>query len=498
MTYLTASNAGFGRMQSAWPDGKPGIDYPWWDRALSSKQFTRQVLESPAVKRIADDELDRIRAPRRVSSRGRAAPAAQAASSALPGCDGTSNSAYLEFYVFDSTVRSAFCVASFDWIAPKGSLPDNAHPVSILALNGTKVGGNLIVDLWSGTSTEVGKLRPGAKDYDLVTGKHKFEAIGLSAGALIYDFGDNERPYFTYIDGLDFDRIHNASPACASDTGIQLATQVELPSVDAVLQWLNKNAALSSQPFTAFATAFERAGESPTDLRVKRQTYDLCEKTARWVPLVAHLCPRYQPPDSSPVTPQQAGSTAQGDTSPGASIMPRRSGIGSAVSAFGEWIMITFDWGLYLLADHGLRPAKVVWSVLIALAAFALLFWLRLGIVGFEPKRKEENQPSETPPDVWPISFLFLFDRLIPLYQIREEHYAISKFYRRASRKEAKTTSGAFGGPPYPMSYFGAKVLVWPATDAERRRAEKWLVVLRVIGVIFTVFLLAAINTLVH
>jgi hypothetical protein len=48
------------------------------------------------------------------------------------------------------------------------------------------------------------------------------------------------------------------------------------------------------------------------------------------------------------------------------------------------------------------------------------------------------------------------------------------------------------------MSYFGTKVLVWPATDAERRRVESWLVVLRVVGVIFTVFLLAAINTLVH
>jgi hypothetical protein len=146
------------------------------------------------------------------------------------------------------------------------------------------------------------------------------------------------------------------------------------------------------------------------------------------------MCPRYQPPDPSPATPQPAGSTGQGDPAPGASVTPRRSNIGNIVSAFGDWIMITFDWGLYLLADHGLRPAKVVWSVLVALVAFAALFWLRLGIVGFEPKRKEPGQSSETPPDVWPISLLFLFDRLIPLYQIREEHYAISKFYRRATR----------------------------------------------------------------
>jgi hypothetical protein len=47
------------------------------------------------------------------------------------------------------------------------------------------------------------------------------------------------------------------------------------------------------------------------------------------------------------------------------------------------------------------------------------------------------------------------------------------------------------------MRYLGKTFFVWPAGDAELRQAEKWLVVLRVIGVVFTVFLLAAINTIV-
>src|SRR5262249_42475002 len=158
--------------------------------------------------------------------------------------------------------------------------------------------------------------------------------------ALIYDFNDNVRPYFTYIDGLNFDRIHNASPACANNTGIQLASQVELPSVDEVLQWLNKNAAPSSQPFTAFAAAFERAGENPTDLRVRRQTSDLCEKTARWLPLITPLCPRYQPLDAPPATPEQVADTRQHDLAPDTS--PKRLGVVSIVSAVGEWITITF------------------------------------------------------------------------------------------------------------------------------------------------------------
>ena len=46
------------------------------------------------------------------------------------------------------------------------------------------------------------------------------------------------------------------------------------------------------------------------------------------------------------------------------------------------------------------------------------------------------------------------------------------------------------------MLFLGRKVLVAPATDAEARRIEKWLVVLRLIGAIFTIFLLAAVGSL--
>jgi hypothetical protein len=156
-------------------------------------------------------------------------------------------------------------------------------------------------------------------------------------------------------------------------------------------------------------------------------------------------------------------------------------------------VTIAFNWGLYLLADHGLRPAKVVWWVLGTLILSAAWFWFRLRIIGFEPKRKDDAPPAAAS-EIWPLGFLFLFDRLIPLYQIRDEHYAISKYYRRATRGELKAASVAT--TPRPMVFLGRKVLVAPATDAEARRVEKWLVVLRVIGAIFTVFLVAAIASL--
>jgi hypothetical protein len=129
------------------------------------------------------------------------------------------------------------------------------------------------------------------------------------------------------------------------------------------------------------------------------------------------------------------------------------------------------------------------------LIIFLLLFWFKLRIVGFEPKGEDDAQAAPVP-RVWPISFLFLFDRLIPLYRIREQHYAIAKFYRRATDKEVKAAPREPGGPPYAMSYFGRKISVWAADDADKRRAEKILVVLRILGAFFTVYLLAAIKEL--
>jgi len=158
--------------------------------------------------------------------------------------------------------------------------------------------------------------------------------------------------------------------------------------------------------------------------------------------------------------------------------------------------MLGLRWMLFLLADHGLRPAKVVLSVGLALLAFFCWIRLVLGIVGFEPKTKDEQLPAGQSPVLWPITFLFLFDRMIPAYKIREEHYAITKVYRMATVHEINADPGALSEPPYPMYYLGYKYFVWPAGDAELRRLEKWLAAARIIGVVFTVFLLAAINAL--
>ncbi len=484
MNYFTASGAGFGRMRTIPQEGKSAIDYPWWDRAPSHspRPEMRQLFESPAVRSM-------VEATRRTAIAPRSHP------DALRGCEDTSGSAYAEFYLFDSNIRSAACITLFAWLAPKQRRPAETDPVSILALNGTRVTGNLIIDL---AGADGANPRPGTDDYKQTVGKHKLEAIGASAGALIYNFNDEAAPYFTYIDGLNFDRIHNASPACTGDM-VQLATQVELPSTEKVLHWLEKNKAPSSQPFAAFAAAFERAGESAVNLRVGRQTYDLCAKTARWtIPRwfagMTGQCPgREESGDPAPTAAAQQDLAQHPGDRPTTGPAPSQGIFESITNDGVDLVMLAFNWGFYGLADYGLRPAKVVWSILITVVVFALWFWLCLRVVGFEPKREDGAPPTATP-DIWPLGFLFLFDRLLPVYHIRDEHHAISKFYRPAKRRELKTASAS--SAPRPMSVLGCKVLVVPATEAEARRIEKWLVVLRVIGAIFTIFLLAAVASL--
>jgi hypothetical protein len=266
-------------------------------------------------------------------------------------------------------VTTALCLTSFAWLGPKGALPDDTHPVTILALNGSRVDGNLIIDLWGDAKTPVAVLEPQNPAYLLVRSKHKLEAIGLTAVAAIYDFSDNKRPYFTYLDGLKFDRVHKAQPICTSSTGIMLKSQVELPSVDDVVRWLGKNAAPSSQPFLAFVQAFEKAGGNTTELRVAKQSADLCRHIIAWLPMMekSYLC------STKPTTDDV--------------LAPAQSTFRSVVSGTADLTATAFQSLLWAVADHGFRPGKVIGPIITVLIVFWLWFWLRLRIVGSHRSR---------------------------------------------------------------------------------------------------------------
>jgi hypothetical protein len=171
---------------------------------------------------------------------------------------------------------------------------------------------------------------------------------------------------------------------------------------------------------------------------------------------------------------------------------------------------ILFLWTLWALADHGLHPSKVVIWVALVLFLYWVWFRLWLNIVGFEPKAEGAGPKSSTAAStaeaesasgaasvakvkLWPLGYLFLFDRLIPAYQICKEHYSIANFYRRITAHESAAVK-----PPYPSDWIETSgTSIRPANETERERIERSLLMLRLIGVVLSIFLLAAINSLV-
>jgi hypothetical protein len=105
-------------------------------------------------------------------------------------------------------------------------------------------------------------------------------------------------------------------------------------------------------------------------------------------------------------------------------------------------------------------------------------------VVGLLPKEKHI---------ILPMGILFLFDRLLPAYQIREDHYKIAEFFKRVPRK----IKGSEYLETRKMRYLWWDIPVIATSEAERLRVQRSLDVLKIIGLVLAVFLVAAINAIV-
>jgi hypothetical protein len=412
-------------------------------------------------------------------------------------------------------------VSDLHWLAPKdaskfsgfrefhepGSHTDDFF-MTLVAINGNTIGNNLIVDLWP---EDTG--RPSF-DNDISPKLHKFEAIGVKAGGLVIDFaGRNETRVTTAVDGLTFDRLYDGHASCEyggspttpayDDRSLLIipdfTEELQLPSVENALRWLDLNTVSSTQPYTAFATAFSKAGVDSTAITVARASLELCERAAHWLPhpVLKLVC------KDAATRRENGGKQSSSSPTPQTPPAVKEDGwykLGTAIVSIPNELsdlgQLGFRGGLYFLADHGYRPAKVLWWVTLTLVFFWALFLWPLKVVAYTSRPDPASPaPSDTAtPKLRPLGFIFLFDRLLPAYQIDRTHYKIEGYFKRIPL--SAVTNGASAPKVRRLLFFE-----WPVeritSEGEIEIIENTLGILRILGLVFAIFLAAAVSSLI-
>jgi hypothetical protein len=346
---------------------------------------------------------------------------------------------------------------------------------SDLILNGTSVGGNAILSIWR-HGDKTAYLKSGYKPlYTRFLALRASQAgqcplatcvelLGFRSGGLVIDLNDSDRPFGMLTTGMQFDRIFSGDINCPyPDTGdvAKGEGQMLLPKVDQVTPWLDMTDSI--EPHTAMIGAFERAGVDATELKVKRARFE-------WESDRIQKC-------ANPTDRQSE----------------------NFCNAF-RWVL---DPGLLatallgVLADYGYRPAYVVIWIAVVLVSFMALFWLGFGIVAFRPENTTVMRP------VGPI---FLFDRLIPVYQILDDNYQIASFYRwryslrdlwRLWRRSKVKRRIAYPARRSLLVVY-RKIPVSRASARVERHANRLLVCLKLVGAVLALFLVAAVKAVVE
>lgn len=459
--------------------------------------------------------------------------------------------------ITDTKVKSSLCLRSFHWLEGASS------PTSYVTVQDVTVGTSALIDLAEAElEPKPVTYRPPSTDMthtleilDLETGS-LFLNFNVDRA-----HPRTPQPYAMFISGLKFEQIYAAKVAClyepnfsdsdtkkASDASKLLASagagnaagadpvkaatqsirvrslgndadpagQSRLPNVAEVTGWLDGNLLATTQPFQAFVDVFQKHGDdtSAKELRIRKADAELCLKARQlfgeWICGHAGEARRPGEGGSGAAAAAKLGSSMAADSSQSAAApsAPAHNETGSSgwLSDTVGWLVAKFRSGielganfvsvvlggvLWLIADNGYHPEKVGYFVVLSIVVFGVYFWLVLKAVGLLPKEKHT---------ILPFGVVFLFDRLLPAYQIREDHYNVAEYYVRAPRAAANPVQGG-AVPPAPvvrtMRYAWMNWEVVAATEQQRLSIERTLDVLKVLGLVLAVFLVAAINAIV-
>ena len=398
-------------------------------------------------------------------------------------CNYGAITSYRTFLVSDTRVKASLCFRSFHWLMPK----DGSPVPSFVTFNDVDVNATSFIDLTpanvASTAFDEGGL-VGCTHAPKGTIPHcKFEAIGLKTHSLVFNFNAGARSGNRSVGGLAFEQAYTAADAkCAYDPNYyeippqEVEARLEnvgdrshhmrLPRVAEVTSWLDNNCLQTTQPLSAFIDAAKKAGDvaDVTDLQIARETKELELR-------IQHLFGARERKWS-------CGGQGAGQATGIAAI----DGLSSTFNFVSDAAAVFVGAIVWFAADHGYRPGKVFWILAATLIGAAAYFRLWLKVVAFAPANKNT---------IWPIGLLFLFDQLLPAYRINEDNYNVQSYYKLAP------TSVQIDDITY-MNLSRRKVALIKADEKDVHHVQKCLSIVKGIGILLAVFLVAAINALVN
>lgn len=379
------------------------------------------------------------------------------------------------FVFIENHIKYSICLRDFSWLVDDKNLPRK----SIIYLNEDVVDGATWLDIKNSMPMQSAAGRRDGNGPQL-------SIFNLQTGTFVLDFEVTSNDVLVSVNGLHFERVYSAKDRCETALSPratnekarprnardipQFPPSLSLPKPEHVTAWVKKNEFKGTQPFAQFVSVFERAGDSDAarELKIQGETTTVMRSFCKsW----GFYC---ENENDNPGEMFDEGKQAEGPTSV----------IGRAFQRMEDRLVVLLQFSLWHLAAHGFRPERVVWFAL----GILLVYWLAIqlaGVVGFSVV--DESGPGE-PPRIQPIGLIFLFDKLIPAYKLREDHSKPLQYYILADPKQ----------PAYPFKRFFAEWNVTEASARQQRVINFCFDLLRWFGLIIAIFLFAAIGRLVR
>ena len=335
---------------------------------------------------------------------------------------------------FDNNrIAGDLCVYSFE----SQQLNESPVPVEsvrdLLSLNGTSVGGNTYLSIWP-KDAESGIERKANPVPPVL------DIRGYQTGGLVVPFAkDSDKPLRLLATGIRFDRIFDGDLNCNNER-TDAPDWGSAPLLDAGMRLPDSQQLLhwlahaeSSQPYAATIAAIQRVGADATELKIGMAQVEWDNDRAAKWEQIAR------------------GWEEKTSLKFLSALWPNTL----------DYAKLIFGRLLGFLADYGYRPQKAFVFIAISVVAFTL--WISRGL-------KVKSALSEVQDRKISVGWLFVLDHMIPGYNIDEGHFKIREFR------------------------FANERCIDDNTKMRLYRTLRWI---KVTGAIATIFVAAALKTLV-